>query len=353
MNFKYQASFGLSSQRTFFRQLAVLYRASIPIADALELLASSNHVQEHSELINRVTKRVCKGSSLSDALHEEKSTFSGRTVALIHIAENNGDMSRALDCLARDMEARYSTLKKLQSQLIYPAILALCSTLALIGFLWKFLPQMIEFSRGLNVELPFLMNWFFDATELLTNPWVAFGLLQLLVGALAAFYLCLKTDAFSRAFDRISLRIPLLREIIVELNTIQFARGLSSLLTNGCPLSSALQLVGPTLSNSAFSDALEAARFDIENNGDYLSEAIAKQKTFPPIAVAILASLEEAGCLDRGLETSSEFLEQSLSTRLEELASIIEPLIILAMGLVIGGVSLVFFLPMVKVISQL
>lgn len=346
-------AFNLGDQRIFFRQLQVLFSASIMLADALSILQRGETNQEKADVIKRICQGLMTGHSLSASMNQEKGVFSRRVVSLIHLGEEGGGLGDTLHIVADELESQEQTTEKIRAALYYPLSLALCSIAGVAGLLFFFLPRMVGFAASLNTELPAFVTSLFRLTSMLSNPWVSFALLQIFIAFLAALYLGSKTAAARRLLDQVLLSNPLTGELTLHLNCFQLASGLRALLLCGCPLATALKLLTPTLGNSVIRGRLRQAAMLIELEGSHLGEALERQGVFPNALVSLIACGEESGTLDGILDVAANFYRERLDERLEQMTALIEPAILLFLGITVGVITLLFFLPMVKVVAAL
>ena len=244
-------------------------------------------------------------------------------------------------------------MTKIRASLGYPIVIASLGILGVGAMLWFFLPRMLEFTLHLGGESDPILLFLNRACQIVTDPWVAFIGLQAFVFIIVALWTSSRTRQFAKYLDFIALHNPISKNLTREIASFQFCSGLVALLTCGCPLVSGLKLVANTLSNSIVAEEVMNATKSLAVDGLTLGDSLDKGEVFPASLVKLISCAEEAGAMEKTLKIMAHYFEERIDERLEQISVLIEPAVLLILGVTVGVFSLLFFLPITKVISNL
>ena len=343
----------LKEQAHLFKVLALLIQASVSFVDSFTLLEREEENARCSQIYSEILQHLCNGHSLSVALAKASPSFSGKLLALIRLGETSGMLVKTLQVIAEDLEAEQKTLQQLKASLTYPFAIGLCALASLAGLLFFFLPRMAALLEGLKAEVPYLITFVLDTVATLADGLVLFALAQIVLFGTFICLRLLKRPEVRLKFDYFLLQMPLLGTLISDLNAYRFATGLKVLLDSGCHLVSGLKILEPSLTNTLLQRKLKAVSGRLQNEGVDLSQAMSAENMFSPPFYFLLSSAEEAGKTEQVLTIIAQFYRDRFEHLLELIVVILEPAILLFLGLVVGLVTLSFFLPLMQTLGQI
>lgn len=345
--------FSIRDQRIFFRQLEVIIGSGIPLNTALDIIAKGETKLDRVELIDSISRDLENGAPLSTSLRNQKGQFTPRVLAYIFIGEESGSLHKVFDLIASELESDENTYAKLKSNLTYPLTVALLAFLAIAAMIYFFIPRMLQFAESIGTGLPPLLSWLSSSVVFLTKPWVTFLVIQLVAGVLALIWALFRTKKYGLWLDKIILKLPAVKGFNSSLVALQVCSGLYVPLKCGCPLVKSLKLVPSTLSNSFAATELRSVTQDVALKGSTLAEALRKRESFSTMLCDLVMCGEESGKLEEQLNLLRSFFEARLDEDLTRFSALIEPLVLITLGLTVGAFTLLFFLPITKVVSQL
>lgn len=328
------------------RQLASLLSARLPIEQALDAVVEQAERQSVRERFAAVRSEVVGGQTLAQALAKHPRDFPEVYRALVSAGEQSGDLALVMSRLADYIEARTALAQRIGLAFTYPAIVTVVAVLVIVAMLAYVVPQVVSVFAQTSQELPWLTVALI-ATSDFVRQW---GLLVLVaaIGALVGFRAALRSPSFRLSWHRRTLTLPVAGRLIRGLNTARFASTLGILTSSGVPLIRALEAGARTLSNEALRgnvhDAISRVR-----EGVPLSRALKAGGQFPPLMIHMIASGEATGELPQMLERTAATLSQETERRTMTLTSLLEPLLILAMGAIVLVIVLAVLLPIIEI----
>lgn len=328
----------------FTRQLSSLAQVS-PLEEALRTISRQSEQQHVRHILTAVHTGVVEGQRLSDAMRRESNSFPPLYRAMIAAGEGAGTLPLITERLAVLLERQAEMRGKLIGALAYPTILSLVAILVVMGLMVSVVPRVVEQFDNVDQQLPLITQVVIGISAFLASYyWVL--IILALMGALI-FMQAMKQPAFRLAVDRNILRIPVIGKLLRNLHAARMARTLATMVASRLPLLEGLRLTGGTIRNKVLSTAndeiVEAVR-----SGGSLSGAMRASGVFPPLLVYLTASGESAGQLDIMLERAAEYLEREFDTFTSTALSLLEPLIIVAMGGVVAVIILAILLPILQ-----
>ena len=328
----------------FTRQLSSLAQVS-PLEEALRTISRQSEQQHVRHILTAVHTGVVEGQRLSDAMRRESNSFPPLYRAMIAAGEGAGTLPLITERLAVLLERQAEMRGKLIGALAYPTILSLVAILVVMGLMVSVVPRVVEQFDNVDQQLPLITQVVIGISAFLASYyWVL--IILALMGALI-FMQAMKQPAFRLAVDRNILRIPVIGKLLRNLHAARMARTLATMVASRLPLLEGLRLTGGTIRNKVLSEAndeiVEAVR-----SGGSLSGAMRASGVFPPLLVYLTASGESAGQLDIMLERAAEYLEREFDTFTSTALSLLEPLIIVAMGGVVAVIILAILLPILQ-----
>ena len=326
----------------FTRQHATMIDAGIGVVHSLQALADQTPNKVMRDTIRDLCTRVESGESFSEALARHPKAFNRLYVAMVSAGEKGGLLAEILSRLATYLENTERLRKKVKTALMYPTVVTVVAIVITIFLLVRVIPTFKEVYDGFGAKLPLPTELMIGLSELVKHY-----LLVMIVLAGAGVWTWLwwiKTKAGREFWDTQRIKLPVFGSIAHKICLARFTRTLSSLVRSGVPILEVLQIVSQTVGNTVMEKAIKASANDIER-GEGISAALAKHPVFPTMVVRMLSAGEQTGNIDTMLERVANFLDEEIDTTLSGLMSLIEPLLIVFLGVVIGGMVICMFLP--------
>ena len=327
------------------RQLAGLVTAGLPLERALTALADEAEDDKQRNLVAALRAEVNAGSSFAVALGQHPREFSSIYQAVVGAGEQSGNLAGVLERLADDLEERLALKSKLMAAILYPAIVSLVAVVIVMFLVGYVVPQVASVFAGTKRALPFLTVAML-AISAVVRSYGIYVLIALVIGAVCARF-ALRRDALRERFDAAALGTPLVGRLIRDYNAARFVGTLAMLASSGVPILKAVQAAAETLSNRAMRlDALDA--LVLVREGAPLASAMAQKKRFPGL-VSMFARLgEQTGQLPVMLQRAAVQLSNEVQRRAMTLATLLEPLLIVGMGLIVMLIVLAVLLPIIQ-----
>jgi len=327
------------------RQLSTLIGASIPLVDALSALYEQTDAPAMKKTIAQVRDSVSEGLSFGDALAQHKRVFPDLYVNMVRSGEASGALDVVLLRLAEFMEGQHRLRAKIGAALVYPAVLLMICFVVLMYLLTAVVPKVVGMFESMKQTLPLPTRILIAISSFLSWTWwmIIIGII------LAALFIVKwrKTDQGALKFDRFRLRFPVYGNIYKKVSVARFARTLGTLLSSGVPIIESLRIVKTVVQNKIMEIAIENSMTEIMD-GSSLAAPLKKSGVFPPILVHMVSVGEKSGSLEEMLMKAAESYEGDVETTVAGLTSVIEPLMIVIMGTLVGFVVLSILLPMLE-----
>jgi type IV pilus assembly protein PilC len=326
----------------FTRQLATMIDAGIAIVQSLQALADQMPNKVMRDVIHDICSRVESGESLSDSLRRHPKSFNKLYVSMVAAGEKGGLLAEILARLATYLENTERLRKKVKTALMYPTVVTVVAIGITIFLLVKVIPVFQDVYSGFGAKLPGPTQVLMDISDILRHY-----LIVVIIAGIALAYAWIyfiKTKPGREFWDGRRIKLPIFGPIAHKICLARFTRTLSSLIRSGVPILEVLQIVSQTVGNVVMEKAIKTAATDIER-GEGISAALGKNPIFPTMIIRMLSAGEQTGNIDTMLERVSNFLDEEIETTLSGLMSLIEPLLIVFLGVVIGGMVICMFLP--------
>jgi len=326
----------------FTRQFATMIDAGIAIVQSLQALAEQSPNKIMRDVIKDICTRVESGESLSEALAKHPKAFNKLYVAMVSAGEKGGLLAEIMARLATYLENTDRLRKKVKTAMMYPTTVSVVAVGITIFLLVKVIPVFQDVYQGFGAKLPAPTQFLMDLSDLLRH-WLF--LVFLVAGALVYAWLhFIKTKSGREFWDRQRIKLPVFGPIAHKICLARFTRTLASLVRSGVPILDVLQIVSQTVGNVIMEKAVKTAATDIER-GEGISAALGKNPIFPSMIIRMLSAGEQTGNIDNMLERVADFLDEEIENTLSGLMSLLEPLLIVFLGVVIGGMVICMFLP--------
>ncbi|MEB3290587.1 MAG: type II secretion system F family protein [Leptolyngbya sp.] len=334
----------------FSRQFAALVNAGVALVRGLGVLADDCTNPKLKEALMAINADVQQGTNLSDAMRKHPACFDALYVALIQAGEVGGVLDEVLNRLAKLLEDLNRLQNQIKSALTYPVVVGILATTIFVAMTVFLLPVFANIFEDLGAELPLFTQIMMLISVFLRKPlnWVM--IIAIAVAGRFAFKRYYATPVGRLTVDRLSLKMPLFGDLIQKTATARFCRTFGSLSKAGVPILTSLEIVRDTAGNQVISDAVDEARKDVQSGG-MISLALQKFGVFPTMAIQMISIGEETGELDGMLMKVADFYEDEVEQAVKSLTSIMEPIMIVVLGGMVGSILLSMYLPMFKVME--
>jgi len=342
-------SFGLRDLTVFNQEFAALLRSGLPMLQALDLMLARQKDPLFRSTLSDIRDRVKSGEDLSSAIAAYGDMFPPLYAATLKAGERSGEMEQVIRRFIRYLQLVTETRKRIVSALVYPAALVGLSV-ALIGVMtiWV-MPRFTEFFSSLRVDLPLLTRITMGFSVFVKNNFLI--LLVVLVGLVLVVMNMTRTTAGRNALSRLQLRIPLLGPLFHRLALSEFCRSLATLLAGGIPIVAGLEVAVGAVSNSYFKQRLEPM-IDGVREGQSLAASLEETGAGSDIVIDMIEVGEATGSLDTMLSDVSDFLDEEVETNLQRLLSLLEPVMLVLMGIIVATLLISVYLPLFSLLGQ-
>jgi len=340
----------LAEKMFFVRNLQVMIAAGLPLPRAIESLSKQVKTLKFKNALLEIKNKVVEGKSLSEALAYYPSIFPELFTNMIKVGEESGTLEKVLETSSSQMEKEHLLKSRVTSAMIYPAII-ICAMIAVATLmLITIVPKLAETFEDLNIELPASTKVVIGIGTFLSTNWHLVLLFSVLF--VIASIRILKIEAVKKISDKILLNIPVVGPIVKITNSAYTTRNLSSLIGAGVSLPKSLEITSGTLGNYYFKAAMNEAAERVRKGGK-LSEVLAGYKNvYPSIVIQMMAVGEETGETSKVLEKLADFFEEEMSTAARNLASVIEPVLMIIIGITIGFFAVSMVQPMYSMLGN-
>ena len=330
----------------FTRQLATMIDAGLAMVQSLQALAEQTNNKVMRDVIKDVCSKVEGGDSFSEALQKHPKVFSKLFYCMVGAGERGGLLAEILGRLATYLENTARLRKKVKSSMMYPVAVTTIAMGITVFLLVKVVPVFGEIYKGFGAKLPGPTQFLIDLSEKMRGPLGIGALVGVIAGVWGWLYF-IKTPPGRWFWDAKRIKLPLFGQIAHKICLARFTRTLASLIRSGVPILEVLQIVSNTVGNVVMEKAIRTSMTDIER-GESMSNAFAKHPVFPSMIIRMISAGEQTGKIDSMLERISDFLDEEIETTLSGLTSLIEPLLIVFLGVTVGGIAICMFLPIFK-----
>jgi len=334
----------------FTRQFATMINAGLPLVQCLDILTKQTEKEGFRHVIGQVMRDVEAGTTLAEALgkKEHSKVFDELFVNMVEAGEAGGILDNILQRLATYIEKAEALKRKIKGAMVYPAVVLSVAVLATSFMLIFIIPTFARMFSGFGAELPLPTKIVMGLSSFLRSYWWALvgGMIASVVG-IQRYYL---TEKGRIQIDTLLLKIPVLGDVLRKGAVARFTRTLSTLISSGVPILNGLDITARTSGNRVIENAIMAARVSIRE-GETISAPLRQSTVFPPMVVQMISVGEETGALDDMLTRIADFYDDEVDTAVDSLTSLIEPIMIVVMGTIVGGMVIAMYLPMFKLIN--
>src|SRR6476620_4661734 len=334
----------------FTRQFSVMIDAGLPLVQCLEILGTQEEDKNFAAVILATRGDVESGASLADAMKKHPKVFDPLFTNMIAAGEAGGILDTILKRLATYIEKAVKLKGQVKSAMIYPVAVIVIAALVVGVILWKVIPTFAQLFAGLGAELPLPTRVVIWLSESLVSYFPALAVAVVAFGwAFRTYY---RTESGKRVVDGVTLKLPILGDIMRKIAVARFCRTLATLISSGVPILDGLEITARTAGNSIVEDAIMVTRKSIER-GETLSAPLKNTGVFPSMVVQMIGVGEATGALDTMLSKIADFYEEEVDTAVAGLLTLLEPVMIAFLGIVVGGIVSAMYMPIFDLISKL
>ncbi len=334
----------------FTRQFSVMIDAGLPLVQCIEILGVQSENKVFQKVLLQVRQDVESGATLADAMRKHPKVFDDLYCNMIAAGEAGGILDTILQRLAVYIEKIVKLRRAVRSAMIYPIAVLAIAALVVAIILWKVIPTFAALFAGLGAELPLPTRVVIWLSNFVGRYFLL--LIFILVALLYALKRYHGTYRGRRVIDGFLLKTPILGLVLRKIAVARFCRTLATLISSGVPILEALEITAKTAGNSVVEDAIMATRKSIEE-GKTISEPLKETEVFPPMVVHMIAVGEQTGALDAMLSKIADFYEEEVDAAVENMLTLLEPIMILFLGIVIGGIVISMYLPLFSLLSKI
>jgi len=329
------------------RQLATMISSGLSLLRALYVLEEQTEAPKLRRAITSVRQDVEAGLALSQAMAKHPKVFSDLFVAMVRAGETGGNLEEVLDRVAIQLEKDDNLRRTVRSAMVYPILIGVFAVAVLIGMVLFIIPIFADMFEDLGGELPALTQFMISLSDGMREFW--YLLLLVPVALVVAFRKWKRSDRGGYMWDALKLRFPMrIGDIVRKIAVARFARTLGTLTASGVPILQAIDITARTAGNRVISDPM-AEVADRVREGQPLATPLARTGVFPVMVTQMLSVGEETGAMDRMLHKLADFYDDEVATSLKSLTSIIEPLMMIGVGAIVGLVVIAMYMPMFKI----
>jgi type IV pilus assembly protein PilC len=338
----------LKDVAVFSRQFATMINSGLSLLRALYILAEQTENKALADVVDQVRMDVERGSSLSQALAKHPKVFNRLYVAMVRAGEIGGVLDSVLLRLADTIEKQVELRRKVKSAMTYPAVVAVLVLIIVTAMLLFIIPMFEGLYKELGGTLPVPTRILINISKIVRTFWyLIFGVE---IAAVFAFRKWINSEDGRKRWDVIKLKLPIFGKLVRKTALARFSRTLSALVRSGVPILESLDIVAETSGNWVIAQAVYDTQAAVKR-GDTLSRNLENHPVFPPMVVQMMAVGEETGALDEMLDKIADFYDQEVEATVDALTSLIEPLLIVVMGVCVGGMVISLYLPMFNIIK--
>jgi len=336
----------------FSRQFATMINAGLAMVRCLDILSEQTEDKKLQQTLIQVRRDVEGGATLSNALAKHPSVFSTLYISMVKAGEMGGVLDEVLERLATFMEKDFSLKKKVKSALTYPVVI-LIMAMGIVFFLVTYiLPTFVQLFEGMNLTLPLPTKILITVTKGVRNPAIILPAIIIFVVIVLGLRQYVSSPLGRKQYDLLKLNVPVFGLLNKKVAISRFCRTLGTLLSSGVPIMQALEIVGKASGNEIVAMTVSKVRESIRE-GESIASPLGASGMFPPMVTQMVAVGEETGNLDAMLSKIADFYDTEVEYLLSSLTSMLEPIMIVGMGAIVGFIVISVFLPLYQLIGQL
>ncbi len=348
LNFKFGGGVKTRDIVVMTRQFATMINAGLPLVQALDILAQQTENKILADVTRQVVYDVESGHTLADALRKHPRAFSDLYVNMVAAGEAGGILDTILVRLAQFLEKNDAIVRKVKGAMVYPAVICSVAVIAVSVLLIFVIPTFQNMFASVNLELPLPTRIVIGLSNLLKNYWWAIlGVIGFIFFSITRYY---KTAAGRLQIDRLLLRLPVLGDVLRKSAVSRFTRTLGTLISSGVSILDGLEITARTAGNMVIHNAVMESRASIAG-GETIAQPLAKSKVFPPMVISMIAVGEQTGGMDEMLSKIADFYDDEVDAAVSTLLSLMEPIMIVVLGVIVGGMVVAMYLPIFDMVN--
>jgi type IV pilus assembly protein PilC len=332
----------------FTRQFSTMINAGLPLVQALDILAKQTENKVLADVTRAVVFDVESGHTVADALAKHPNAFSELYVNMVAAGEAGGILDTILMRLATFMEKNDALVRKVKGAMIYPGVIMSVAAIAIIVLLMFVIPVFEEMFASVGMPLPAPTRIVIGMSRFLKGYW--WGVLGAMVGGFFLVRRYYATPGGRLAIDKLLLKMPVLGDVLRKSAVSRFTRTLGTLISSGVSILDGLEITAKTAGNRVIQDAIMASRASIAG-GDTIAAPLQKSAVFPPMVISMIAVGEQTGGLDEMLSKIADFYDEEVDAAVSGLLALLEPIMIVFLGVVVGGMVVAMYLPIFDMIN--
>ena len=337
------------SLQIFSRQFATMIEAGLNVVSALVILEEQTDDKYLAAIIRELRADVEGGLLLSQAMSRHTKVFSRLYISMVEAGEAAGILDTVLDRVAFQIEKATQIQRRVKGAMIYPTMVLIFATLVLTGMLLFLVPIFVKIFAQLGGKLPTLTQYVVDMSNILKSDW--FIIFPVLFGSIFAFFRWKKSERGHKQWDRFKLKLPMkIGDVVLKVTMARFSRTLSTLVASGVDIIKALEITGQTAGNWVIEEALGDVRQRV-HEGVPIAQPLIENPIFPPMVSQMVKIGEETGELEKMLGKIADFYEDEVDASIATLTSIIEPIMMIGVGLMVGVIIISMYLPMFRLLT--
>ncbi|MFA6383117.1 MAG: type II secretion system F family protein [Parcubacteria group bacterium] len=334
----------------FFRQLSILIEAKVPITICLIAIKEQTSNRYFQKIIEEIINDIQDGLALSEALKKQRDTFSVMAINIIKAGEVSGNLKKSVAYVADNIEKNYTLSSRVRSAMMYPLIVVI--VFFIIGFIVIsfIVPKLTLMIKGMDVAIPWYTKGLIFVSDFMSAYWWA--VLVLIFGFIGGLIYYLRTEEGKREWDQIKIKLPIFGEIYQHVYIARFADNLAVLLVGGIPIIKALNVVSSVVGNSVYEAIFLKAADEVKIGGN-MSDAFRRFPQIPPIVSQMVKIGEESGQIDLVLNHVARFYEQETDEATRNLSTLIEPVLMVVIGIAVGFLAFSIIMPIYDIAGQM
>lgn len=336
---------------SFTKQLSYLIETGISLHKGVEIIAEQIRNPYFKSVINQIVKDIKEGIPLSESSAKFPKVFPNAMIFQLKAAEAGGFMQEALVNISADLEREARFAKQVKGAMMYPSVVLVVAIGIVYFMLTMVVPKMAATLTSFDAELPTITKVVMSASDIAKNYWYVFIIVVVL--GIYLFKLLMKNPVYKKKYHAFLLKIPVIGNLVISINIATMTRLMSSLLSSGVPIDDTLDNLKNVLTNKVLSDNIEKVRKEVVEEGYTLSKSMDEKPVFPKALVQILKVGEETGNLEEVLSTLADKYEEDVSDSLKTMTSLINPLLMVVIGAIVGVIVVSLFVPMFSLIDKL
>ena len=349
MDIPFLSKVKLHDKIIFSRNLAAMLDAGLPLSRALTVIEKQTTQKKFKDLVIALNTSISGGTTLSAAMKEHSDTFSSIMISMVKAGEESGSLSQSLRIVANQMESSYTLLRKVRGALMYPVIVLSAMVVIAFFMLTNVVPTLASTFQSFHAQLPLQTQIIIDVSNFL-KTYIVYVLIAIVAG-IASLYVFMRTASGKRTMSFVYLHTPVLGEIVKEVNSARTARTLSSLLSSGVDFLVAVRITTDVLQNPYYKEVIALVEKKVQK-GEPIAEIFNERaKLYPPFVGEMVSVGEETGQLPQMLLGVATFYENDVDQKTKDLSSIIEPVLMIIMGIAVGFFAISIISPIYSLSS--